>query len=460
MVARPSLSLLITPPGGSATQYAPNLAYDGHQQQMSITQNFGRQGDTAILPLVDEFSSSPNFVIPPMSTVKLYDSNCSQTLFAGLANDPSLQVTGPNRNEWTLNCTDFTVYADDALIHGTWNGWTVDQIVVDITAQANCGITAATVADGGYVAPGPQLSTLVLNYQSLSGAWKTLAALAGGNTAYGWFVDENLELHFYDATTALSSGVTFTTSPTTSGSITEGHILSDSTNSYEWDGTSLFNRILVQGATQTVSQPTSGAATDTWLANGTQQAWPLRYTLSGTPTLKVGGTEVTVTSVEAGTSAPSTGWSAQQNSVGQYFLWNPVAPAAGTVLQAWYSYQVPVVAQATDWPSVSSYPGPNGGIFAEFVSDTSLTTMPMALARAQQLRTEYAYPAERFTFNTSEDFLGWVRAGYTCVIDTPLIPDSQRGWAWGVNDTFITFANQVTFGTGGYRQCQVTAIRL
>jgi hypothetical protein len=398
MVASPNLTFTITPPGGSPSAYQQYLAYTGHNQQMTITQNFGRQGDTAVLPLVDEHPGTPHYHIPVMSQVKLYDNNCSKTLFAGVANDPVLSITGPNRNEWTLNCTDYTFFADNAIVHGVFNGWTVDAIIVELTQQANCGISASSTASGGFVAPGPQLATLVLNYCSLSDAWRSLAVLAGAATPYGWYVDENLALHFYDATTAINSGVTFTTSPTVAGSTTEGHILEDGQDQYEWDGTSIHNRVLVQGATQTVSSPSSGPATDTWIADGAQTAWPLRYTVSGTPTLLAGGTSATVTAVEAGTAAPSSGWSAQQNSVGQYFLFNPSPPGAGTLLQAWYSYQVPVVAQATDYSSIGTYTGPNGGIFAEFVSDTSLTTVPMALNYAQQQRTEYAFAAERATF--------------------------------------------------------------
>jgi hypothetical protein len=459
MVAPPSLTLTITPPGGAATDYQQYLAYSGHQQQMTITQNFGRQGDTALFPLVDEYSSAPHYQIPALSRARLHDYNCNQTLFAGVVSDPSLVVTGPNRNEWALSCTDFTCYADAAIVHGVFNGLTADQVVIALTEQANCGISAAPVADGGFVAPGPQMANFILNYCSLSEAWRKLAVLAGASTPYGWYVDENLALHFYDATTALSSGVTFTTTPTVAGSTTQGHVLLDGTNKYEWDATHLYNRVLVQGATQTVPSPTTGPATDTWLSDGAQVAWPLRYTVSGTPSLKVGGTRQTVTSVTPGTTAPPSGWSVQQNAFGQYFLYNADTPDEGDLIQAWYSYAVPVVAQATDIASVAAYPGPNGGIFSEFVSDTTLTTMPMALARAQQERTEYAFPVERATFNTSEDFLGWVRAGQTCVYDNQFIWDVQSS-GWGVNDTFLVTANTVTFATGGYRQQQVTAVRL
>lgn len=462
MIATPSLTLTITPPGGSPTAYTGNLAYSGANQQCSITQNFGRQGDTATLALVEEHSGTPSIAIPVMSQVKLYDNIAGATLFAGVIDDPSLCVQGANRNEWDLACTDYTFYADNAIVrYPPGNIQRSDDILVALTNDAACGISAATVANGGYVAPGPDLPEWTLGYTTLSGAWRTLASTMGQVTPYGWFVDENRKLHFYDQSTAIASGVTFTTSPTAGGSTTEGHFGLDSQFSYEWDGTSIRNRILVQGANQTVPPDLSGTPTDTWRATGTDTSWPLRFTVndSPAPVLYVGGASATVTVVSSG-SAPSGAWSIAQNANGGYFLIAATAPAAGTILQVWYAFQVPIIMRANDAASQAEYTGPNGGVFAEFISDSSLTTAPMALARAMQDRTEYAFAAERITFNTGPEFLGWVRAGYTCTIDCALVPDSQRGYAWGVNDTFIVVANTVTFGKGGYRTCQITAVRL
>jgi hypothetical protein len=467
MVATPNLTLTITPPGGSPSTYTTYLAYSGASQQMSIAQNFGRQGDTATLPLVDEYTSAPNVLIKTLSQVSLFDNIAGQYLFAGVVTNPAQIVTGTNRNEWALACTDYTFYADNAIVHGVYYGWTADAIIIDLTRRANCGISAAKVRDGGFVAPAPQLASFVLNYVTLSDAWRKLATLAGQVTPYGWYVDQNRALHFYDATTAIDSGVTFTTTPTVGGSTTEGHILLDNQNSYEWDGTSVRNRILVQGANQvvTASPPSpsglvaGGPATDTWRADGTQSSWPLRYVLTGLPTLTVNGVFTSVTVVTGGGTA-SGPWVAEQNDIGQWFLHAASPPGAGTIIKIWYSYQIPVVAQAQDHASQTTYTGPNSGVFSMFISDTSLYTAPMALARAQRERTEYAFAAERATFNTSEDFLGWVRAGETCTYVNQFVPDSQRSWALGVNDTFIVIANQVTFGTGGYRQQRVTAVRL
>lgn len=467
MVALPNLTFTVTPPNGSPHDYTSKLTYSGASGQISINQNFGRQGDTANFVLLDDWSqpgsSGPSLVIPAMSQVKLYDNTAGQTLFAGVCNDPHVSPAAATQNEWNLSCVDYTYYADNAIVHGVFNGLTVDQIIVSLTNQANCGISAATIRNGGFVAPGPTLASFVLNYTTLSDAWRKLATLAAQVTPYGWYVDEFRRLHFYDATTALASGVTFTTSPTASGagSLTEAHFDWDQTSSYEWDGSSVRNRILVQGANQTYPAPALTAApTDTWIGNGGQTSWPLRYTVTGSPTLRVNGVQQTVTVVGAGVSATGT-WQIQQNAYGGFFLTNTsAAPAAGVKIQLWYSYLVPIVMRANDTASQHLYNGPNGGVFTEYILDTSLQTAPMALARAMRERTEYGVAVERATFSTTPEWLGWIRAGQTCTYVNRFIPDSQNNNAFTVNDTFLVTGNSVQFGTGGYRSMQLTAVRL
>jgi hypothetical protein len=432
---------------------------------MSISQNFGRQGDTATIPLVDDYGSgSPHFTIPVFSQVKLFDNVANQTLFAGVVNDPVFSPLGPTINEWDLGCTDYAFYADNAIVHGTFVGYTVDQIVIALTKQANCGISAASTRNGGFVAPGPVLANFVLNYNTLSAAWRKLAQLAGQVTPFGWYVDENRALHFYDATSAISSGVTFTTSPTASGagSQTQGHYDWDSTCSYEWDGASVRNQILVQGASQNITHGpvNSTAPTDTWLGNGAQTAWPLRYTVTGTPILHVNRVSQSLEVVSAGAQGTFE-WQVIQNARGGWSLVNTEsAPSPGTKIQIWYDYQVPIVARANDRASQSLYTGPNGGVFAEYINDTSLSTVPMALARARRESTEYAFAAERINFTTTEEFFGWVRAGETCTIINRYIPDSQNNYQPGINDTFIIIGNSVSFGTGGYRKLSLTGVRI
>lgn len=465
MVASPSLLFQITPPGGALTDYTNYLAYQGTESQSTITQNFGRQGDTASFSLVDELNGgAPHVLIPPMSQVSLFDAIANQTLFAGVCHSPAMATDGPLRREWTLDCTDYAFYGDNAIVQGVFYNQTVDQIVIALTQQANCGITAVPLAAGGFVAPGPKLPSVVINYKTLTDAWRTLAQLASQSTPYGWYVDDLRRLHFYDASTAISSGVTFTTSPTAAGggSITEGHFAEgDNSFSYTWDGTSIRNRTLVQGATQTITVPTTGSPTDVFRADGVATSWPLRYTLTNSPLLEAAGLVQNLTISSGGEPFTGDGWAVQQNSIGAWYLTNSEVPQAGTTIKIWYDYQVPVVAQANSYPSQALYIGPNHGVYSEFISDTSLSTVPMALARAQRQRSEYAFAAERLVFNSTEEFAGWVRAGETCLITNQWIPDSRRGYALGLtNAQFIVVASEITFGRGGYRQMNITAIRL
>lgn len=464
-VPTPDLTFLVTPPNGSTQDYTQYLAWSGAINQMTITQNFGRQGDTATFPLIEDYETTgtPSLYVPVMSQVKLIDNNLGgKVLFAGVANDPVLAVQSPTLNEWDLQCTDYTFYADNIIVNGTFIGLTVDQIVVRLTQQANCGIVAKSIRNGGYVAPGPQLASFVLNYVTLSDAWRKLATLAGQSTPYGWYVDENRNLHFYDATSAISSGVTFTTTPTAvNGSATEGHITYDNFG-YEWDGTSVKNRILVQGANQVISHgtPLKSTPTDTFLGNGSQTSWPLRYTLNGTPTLYVRGIQQTVEVVDAGQTGTGA-WQAIQNTVGQWFLIAASPPGSGVQIRIWYDYEVPVVAQANDFNSQTEYNGPNRGIFEEYINDTTLTTVPMALARAMRERTEYAFATERFTFNTTEDWYGWVRSGDTFNVTNKFVPNASNNYSWGLtNEPFICTGNSITFGPGGYRVMQITSVRI
>lgn len=477
----PDLHLTVTPPGEPGTDMIKYLTYSGSQQQMQITQNFGRQGDTALFPLqVEHDGTTLPFTVPPMSQIAFHDSTAGQTLFAGVVTDPALCPRGANLAEWDLACTDYTIYADAAIVR--WPASDVqasDQIIVDLTNGAQCGISAKTVRDGGYVAPGPSMPELAMGYMALSAAWRQLASVMGQVVPYGWFVDENRHLHFYDQNSALDSGVTFTTKPTRAGSLTEGHIMLDSQFKYEWDGTSLRNRVLVQGSKQLISANLDGDPTDQWQADGVTTAWPLRWTVASgasqvtttsryppqpgqvpATVLYVGGVYTQVTKARSGT-VQSTPWAIVSNTGGAFFLSAQSPPPAGTEIQIWYTYEAPIVVQATDAGSVTEFGGaPNRGIYAKFVNDSGLTTAPMALARAMQDRTEYAFPVERVTFNTSPDFLGWVRAGYTFTLDCALVPDYTRGGAMGVNAPFLCIANTVTFGQGGYRKCLITGVRI
>jgi hypothetical protein len=474
LIPSPNLTLTITPPGGVPTDYSGNLAWSGLAAP-SLTQNFGRQGDTGSFALVDDYGgkAQPNFFIKPLSQISLFDNTANVSLFTGVVTDVQMDPL-VNRNVWTLACTDYTFYADNAIVQGTFVGQTIDQIVVALTQQANCGITALQTGQSngttiGYVAPSPLIQSFVLNYSTLSEAWRKLAKLASQTTPFGWYVDQNRNLHFFDQTAAQSSGVSFSTTLSYVGSSTpnllEGHMQFSNSFAYEWDGASVRNRILVQGATQIVKYGSYRTANpvDQWPTNGVQQSWPLRYTVTGSPVLQVNGTLQPVTLVSAGGSFTGTGWTVQQNYIGSWFLNAPAGgpPGGGQTIKLWYDYQIPIIAQANDIASQQTYTGPNGGVFSEYISDSSLTSVPMAQARAYRQQQEYAFVAERLTFTSSPEWLGWVRAGQTFTMTNSFIPDTRNNYAWGLtNATFIVISNSVQFQQGGYRTCQFKCIRI
>lgn len=473
MIPLPNLTFTVTPPGGIATDFTNKLAWSGLSAP-SLTQNFGRQGDTGTFTLIDDYTgqAQPNYVIKPLSQVSFFDVTANVSLFAGVVTNVSLDPL-VNRNVWTLSCTDYTFYADNAIVQGTFIGQTIDQIIVSLTQQANCGITALQVGKTngtttGYVAPGPLIQSFVLNYSTLSEAWRKLSRLASQTTPYGWYVDENRNMHFFDQTAAQSSGVSFTTNITyvesSTPNLLEGHIQFENSFGYEWDGASVRNRILVQGATQIIKYGsyTTANPVDTWPTNGVQQSWPLRYTVTGQPVLTLNDVVQPVTVVQAGGSFTGTGWTVAQNSVGSWFLNGPgTAPASGQTIKLWYDYEVPIIAQTNDLTSQQTYTGPNGGVFTEYISDTSLTTVPMAQNRAFRQKQEYAFVAERLSFTTSPEWMGWVRAGQTFTMTNKFIPDDRTSYSWGLtNATFIVIANSIQFITGGYRVCSLKAIRI
>lgn len=448
----PVIRLTITPPGGSAVDYSAHFAYEGVQTTPTISQNFGRQGDTAKLTLVDEYTTGP-FVIPVLSRIEWSDTTAGAVLFAGVVTDAQMIVTGPNRNEWVLQCTDYTWYADNAVVQGAYKNETVGGIITALTNSSGCGITA-----GPYVDPGPMISDYKTGFKALSKCWKELAKLAGGQVPFGWYVDENLNLHFSSAATAPDSGVEFTTDVTTQGA--QGHFELDSQFLYEWDATTIHNRVVVQGGSTNVLAALDTQPTDTWQTDGTAKAWPLRFTPTGSMYMTVGDIPVTIQMVSAGTAGAPDGWAVQQNAASGWFLTAPSAPAGGQAIKLWYNYSQPLVMRNDNRASQNAFAGPNGGIYAEYISDSSMKTLSMAMARTKQELSEYAWPVERITFNSTEDFTGWVRAGQLISVTNSMIPNIGAGTVGLTAVPFLVVQNTVNFTKIGLRQLQLVAVRV
>ena len=189
----------------------------------SVNQNFGRQGITAHLVWTDDFGTSrasytnpatgltepattagtPTFSIKPLNTVVMTDANTDMggpyTLFSGIITTPKLVTYGPTWNEWQCDCIDFTTYADNILVQGTWLGNTADFIVKQLIKFAN-GQFGATVFTTNNVKPGPVINKYRANWIPLSTALAQVARLASSTQDFAYFIDFARDVHFFSLT--------------------------------------------------------------------------------------------------------------------------------------------------------------------------------------------------------------------------------------------------------------------
>lgn len=453
-----SLQLLIN--GTDYTQYL-------EQGTWTITQQYTRQGDTATFYLADEFQNEPNtpplpnVYVPAMATVTFTDLGLNQVLFAGLATAPEVQFEGPNRLYWTIQCTDWTYFADHGLITGDFVNFTVDQIVLMLVAQANCGINAAKASSGGFVQPGPVIPRIQFVYSTLSNALVSLISVASTYTSWGWYVDESRNLHFAPLTDVVNTGVTFTYDITKSPGNTLGHY--DAENfSYTWDGTQLRNRAVVRGASFSTLQ------TDTWYGDGVTTQWAISQVPDtsrvSSATLTIAGTKTGV-SIQSGTSA-TTPFVIVQNNIGAWFLVVNAGvgsiPTTGQAVVLKYYYTAPIITQVDNIPSEALYSSlPNHGVFATYILDINLKTLASAQQRGQAEVYSFGLPEERVQFQSTETFTGHVRAGQIITWVSDVTPNSSNSGNPGISDTFLIIQNTIASSQHGwyYRTYNITAAR-
>lgn len=426
--------------------------------QWTITQNWSRQGDTAMFYLADEHADSPvvlSYVVKPLATIVFKDLGLNQILFSGVVTMPMLRYAGPNLARWQLQCADWTYLADRAVVFGDFSTQSADQIVKTLVAQSNCGITTNNVQ------PGPSIPRIQINYLTLSQAWKKISQYSSLLQTYGWYVDENHDLHFYNQAQAGSqvaffSNVASDFQPSTYVQNFTGNYRPDFY--YSWDATSIRNSALVRGGAS------SNLQTDLWLGNGNQVSWPLTYTPDSSNfngTLTVGGVAKTV-SIQTGTSA-TTQWVVVQAKDGGWFLTanTDSAPATGALVSFTYSYLAPVQTQVQDSGSITKFHSlPNGGVFGIYIADTTLNNVSSAQYRGRREVHTYALPEERVVFNTAENYTGHVRAGNVIRFKSDQVPDANNNYNSFVDDSFLVVQNRISGTLVGYRTYQITAARI
>lgn len=423
------------------------------QDQWYTSQDWGRQGDTAQVELLDEHpDGSPSFHVRPMATVELRDTNLGILLFGGLVTQPNWIRNSPNMTTWRLMCSSPAVYLQNRIISSDYTNWTADAIVRDMLAQADCGIT------GNHISPGPLIAKFKGLNHTVAQAMQKLCTLASTTSTYGWWVDGNSDLHFASTTQADAqpSGVTLTDVVTAPATTTKGYYQNDTQTYYQWDASSLKTRVLVQGGAITRT------FTEQFVGDGTTRSFRLSFPLQTNPvnaTVILGGIAQPV-SADSGATTP---WLLVQGAPGVWSLSTQPggAPlASGSIVSVTYDYTAPVIAQVQSSAGISAVQGPNQGLFDALITDSTLTGLDAAQARALREIEEYALSQERVVLMTTEDWPGWLNVGSSFQFVNALIPDSQNNWAAGINDTYLVIQCRASGVAGGYRTLQITAVRI
>ena len=456
----------------------------GVEDAWTVSQEWGRQGDTASMCLVDEHADGQcSFAIPSLTTVQWTDTTYNKSLFGGVVTNPQWQERSPNLLVWTLACTDWVYYADTTYVVAEFSFQTADQILIELVTKANCGIKAALISNGGYIAPGPVIPYFRANYAKLSAVFSEVTKRASQSVTWGWYVDDNRNLHAYGLNEINeSSGVVFTDVPVEGGGtpLLGFYQGGDSSFKYECDGTQVYTSDIVRGSAITTHH------IDSFVFNGqANQAMPLTYALhvetsetgisavigfgsSPVPNKKTGqvtlsgGTQYPV-GISAVGVAPTTRFVLKQAANLQWFLSYGTSPTivAGTKCLLMYKYDQPIVARADNLPLQKEYGGYNRGIFQTSVQDKGLLNWAQAFQIAQSEIIRYGQPQERITFTTTDDWPGHIQVGETFEWTSALVPDSKNSYKPGMTKIFMatTITIDPSSKGAGFRVYQITGVR-
>jgi len=411
-----SLQLLVN--GNDFSKYT-------EQSNWQVMQQWSRQGATADFYLVDEHPDTPNqlsFVCPPQCTVVVTDPALGTTIFAGVCQQPDMKWEGPNLATWHLACRDWTILADMTIVAGDFISKTADFIIKALVAQQPCGLTTVNVM------PGPVINRAKIKHQSLTSALKNVEQLASKPGAqFGYYIDENRDIHFYNQDLAPDSGITFT-DDTVPDTTTLGHF--DRAWNYFWDATSVRNDILLRGASLTEIQQ------DKFTGDGQTQFFAMTYVPDTTTftswSVLLNGVAKTL-AIDNG-QAPTTDFIVTKASlmygIGHWWLQAVYGTPSNTDTIAFnYEFLQPVVTRVQDLGSISSMAQlPNGGHFQMYIADPTLVNTLAAKDRGFRELAEYSVAQERIEMEVTEQWPGHIRAGTLFTLINKAVPDFANSY--------------------------------
>lgn len=278
-------------------------------------------------------------------------------LFAGKIIEAEYERLGSGEVILSLAAIDYTRDLDRNLVVEAYEGQTDKQIIEDIIARycQGTGITATNVIEG------VTINKITFNYIQPSQCFRKLCELTGRS----WYLDYDKDVHYFPLTTNVAPFDIDSTTSNYSGL------------KIRKDNSDVRNRVYVRGSTYL-----SDSTTISQVADGEQTI----FILPNKPhdfTLKEGGVTKTVGIKNIDDPAS---YDYLLNYQEKYVeKANGTPPAASTVMEFTYKYDIPILVAVEDKDSIEDI-----GQFEYAIFDTNIQNQDDARARALAELTDYA----------------------------------------------------------------------
>jgi hypothetical protein len=333
-------------------------------------------------------NAATNLTIPKIGdTIELFDS--SGIVWGGTLTEQEPIIAGLMIT-WQFTCQDWGFLLDGTLVKKNYSGVDPSAIAIDIvnTFAAGKGISAATVADGGFVQFGNfSVPSIQFNYQQPSKALQSLAKLIG----WDWYIDANKNLHFFlgdiddgEGGGAVGDGGAAPIQIDALGGKSGADIFWNSLD-IDLQITNMQNRVFVQGGTY-LKIFTALNTVDSYMTDGVQQSFPTSYAYSeSTISVTLNGVPQTVGILNQVTDPLD--FNVLYSTTDRNIQFTAGAPASGKTVLIFGNAQVPIIASASDAASIAAY-----GVREGVINDAKITTVPEAFLRAQAQILQFGHP--------------------------------------------------------------------
>jgi len=333
-------------------------------------------------------NAAASLTIPAIGdTITLYDS--SGLMWGGTLTESEPIIKGLMIT-WQMKATDWSFTMDGTLVKKNYSGVDPSAIAIDIITSfcSGTGITAATVANGGFVQVGNfNVPSIQFNYQQPSKALQSLAKLIG----WDWYIDPGKHLHFFLGDVDDGSG---------GGAIGDGGLApitidavgGQTGSDIFWNSldidlqiTNMQNSVFVVGGTY-LKMFTSGNTIDSYKTDGIQQSFPTSYAYTeSTISVTLNGVAQTVGILNQVTNPATV--DVLYSSTDRNIQFTGGAPSSGKTVLIFGNAQVPIVANARNAASISTY-----GVREGVIVDSKISTVQEALLRAQAQILQFGHP--------------------------------------------------------------------